>query len=442
MRLLALDIGSSSVKAAVLQGGSFAAGPVRAAYPTTFAGVRAEIDPPSLLHAVAAAVAALGPVSVDLVGLAVLCPAWVAMDGAGQPLTPIVTHADRRSAGLARELERRVGRPRHLAIAGNRPFPGGIASTTWAWYLRHAPELMARAELVGQLSTFLHRTLTGVRVIDPSNASYLGVYQTCQLSGWSEELLAAVGGRASQLPEIQPADAVAGRLTPAGARLVGLVAGTPVLTGCVDGSAALLAAGAAEGGLRAGQLVNSMGSTDVLAIATDRPLPAPRLLTRALGTGSRWVCAATIASAGSALDWAYRTLFADQDRDAFNRLVAELAGRPEPGGVTFWPYLAGDRTAMAARRADFTGLTLATTRRTLLSAVIEALATAGADRLPRLGSVTTPLPRVYVTGGGAATLGGVFQRDWPARPDGSRWEFVPVPEATLRGLSELARTAE
>ena len=71
------------------------------------------------------------------------------MDMAGKALTPIITHQDRRSVEIARDIEQRLGKRRHLQLTGNRPFPGGISSTTWAWFLQHQPQVLRKADLVG-----------------------------------------------------------------------------------------------------------------------------------------------------------------------------------------------------------------------------------------------------------------------------------------------------
>jgi sugar (pentulose or hexulose) kinase len=430
LRMLALDIGSSSVKAAVLQDGSVVAGPSRAAYETSYQGVRAEIEPAGLWRAVVAAVRALdGRDRIDLVGLTSLGPAWIAMDADGEPLTPFVTHADRRSIEQARAIERTVGRDRHLAVAGNRPFPGGIASTTWRWFAENEPDVLARADLVGPVTTWLHRRLTGERVIDPSQASFLGLFRTVTLDGWDPDLTAAAKADPRQLPEIHDADQVAGRVR--GDPGLGLPAGTPVLAGCLDGSAAMLAAGAAAGGIATGLLVNAVGTTDVLAMAVDRPQPAPRLLTRALGVGRRWVCVATLASAGSTIEWAHRTLFPELSTEAYRKIIARFGAEPDPRGVRFRPFLAGDRTTLNQPRGGFSGMTLGTTREHLLSAVLDGLARESAARVPRLAAVAEPQRTVYVTGGAAVD---VLYRDWPGE-----WDRRPLHEATLSGVAQLSR---
>ena len=430
MTLLGFDCGSSSVKAAVLKDGRPVGKIVHGFYRTSFDGTRAEVDANAVLRGLRDAVRQLGPAAkqVDHIAIDAMSPSWVAMDARGRPLTPIITHQDRRSVAVAHELERRVGRARHLKLAGNRPVPGGISSTTWAWYVKHEPDVLKRADLVGHLTTFLVRTLADARVTDPSNASFMGVYDTVTLGGWNEELCDAVGVDRRLLPDVIDGNRVAGRVTPAAARRFGLTAGTPVLAGVVDTSATLLLRGA-----DVGQVLNVCGSTDVLAVCTDKPRPDARLLTRAVGVGRRWVHVGTLAAAGSALAWVRRELFAGLDERPFYALCRKLAKRDEPSPVTFDPYLAGDRTSLDQKTASFAGLSLATTRDDLLRAVVEALATASAARLPLLEGRGTPLGSdVLLSGGLAGDLSAVLHRDWPRR-----FRFTAVDEATLRGLAHL-----
>jgi xylulokinase len=426
MNFLAIDVGSSSVKARLFRNGAAAGRLARVAYPTEHEGPRVEVQPRRLLAAVAQAVAGMG--RADLIGLSVMSPAWVAMDQRGDALTPIVTHQDRRSLAEARELEKRVGAARHLRLAGNRPFPGSISSTTCAWFVKHEPGLMRRAELIGHLNTFLIRRLTGERVIDPSNASFTGLYLTCGLAGWSEELCGAAGVSPSQLPRVLESDQIAGRVTPAAAAALGLGAGTPVLAGMVDTSAALLLTDR-----RAGQMFNVCGSTDVLAVVCGKAHPHPRLLTRGLGIGRKWISAATIAAAGSALQWMHAQFFGELSEGEFHQLTTRLSGAGARSPVRFEPYLAGERAGMEQKTAVFAGLTLATTRRQMLAAVIESLISASAARLDLLAEAQGRfLPTVFVSGGGEG-FARLMHRDWRK----GRWKYRYVSEAPLRGLATL-----
>lgn len=434
MPLLGLDCGSSSVKAAVLDGDKPPRKIVHGRYKTGFDGIRAELDATSVLKGLADAIGQLGPAAlkVDHVAIDNMAPSWVAIDAKGRPLTPIVTHQDRRSVDVAREIERRVGKARHLKLAGNRPVPGGISSTTWAWFAQNQPEVLAKADLCGHLSTYLVRELTGARAMDPSNASFTGLYDTLTLGGWNDELCDAAGADKRLLPDVMDGNRVAGKVTKAAARRFGLTEGTPVLAGVVDTTATLL-----YGGAEVGRLLNVCGSTDVLALCTDKPKPSEHLLTRAVGVdvdgGRRWVQVATIAAAGSALAWVNRELFADLPEKKFYALCKKLAKRSDEGSVVFDPHLAGSRTSLEQKTASFTGLSLASTRDQMLAAVVDSLAKASAARLPLLAATGTPMhPDVLLSGGLAGQLSDVLHRDWEGH-----WTFQPTNEATLRGLAKL-----
>src|SRR5206468_3152149 len=112
-------------------------------FQTHYDGVRAEVDTRDIVRAVAKVVGQVqGAAKADVIALSVMAPSWVAMDRTGHAITPVVTHQDRRSIEAARELEKRVGKKPLLAITGNRPFPGGISSTTCAWFVQHQPSVM------------------------------------------------------------------------------------------------------------------------------------------------------------------------------------------------------------------------------------------------------------------------------------------------------------
>ena len=432
VRVLALDIGSSSVKGAVVEGTKILGLAARVAFATRYDGTQAEVDAATIRRAVIQITRELSVRArgVDVLSLCAMAPSWVAMDGAGNALTPVVTHQDRRSIVQANLLEKRIGRWRHLRITGNRPFPGGISSTTALWYAQNHPAVLKRAELVGHLGTYLLRAWTGARVTDPSNASFMGVYHTCTLGGWSEELLAAAGLKMGQMPELHEANQVVARLSAEAARELSLRPGLPVLPGIMDSSAAMLHVGTEHG-----TLLNTSGSTDVLALCVDKPHPNELLLTRALGVGKKWLAVSTLASAGTTLTWLHQTLFAELSDAAFYRMVGRVVKMGNVAGdVGFEPYLAGSRLSIEQRQGVFTGLTLGTARVDMLRAAVDALAKAGGSRIAilreRYGAFSS---RVHVTGGVGVALASVLHRDWPGT-----WTFVMRKEATLLGLAKLA----
>lgn len=430
MKLLGIDIGSSSVKAGILTGPDAPSSVSKADFETTYEIGRAEVEVDGIARALRAALQALGRKvqSVDAIAITTMAPSWLAMDKRGRAITPVVTHQDRRAIEQAHWIEDKVGRDRHLQITGNRPFPGGISSTTWRWFNTHEKSAMRRADLVGHLSTWFIRNACGTRVTDPSNAAFMGVYESLTLQGWSYELIDTLGVKRSLLPEVREANVIAGHVTSEGARLLGLPEGVPVLTGCMDGSAAMMAAGE-----KVGQMTNVSGSTDVLALLVRQPRPHPALLTRPLGVGKRWLAVSTLAAAGSALDWAWRVLYADIDQDDFYRRVPEVLNRRTL--VQFDPHLAGSRVEVDERTGSITHLRLSDSRDDILAALCHALSRDSAERIDVLKKQYGRILRtVAMTGGVQKGLSELLHREWARY---GKWDFRPIEHATLRGLWRL-----
>lgn len=287
---------------------------------------------------------------------------------------------------------------------------------------------MKRADLVGHLSTWFIRNACGTRVTDPSNAAFMGVYESLTLQGWSDELIETLGVKRSLLPDVREANVIAGHVSREGASAFGLPQGVPVLTGCMDGSAAMMAAGD-----KVGQMTNVSGSTDVLALLVERPKPHPGLLTRPLGMGKRWLAVCTLAAAGSALEWAWRTLYSELDRDAFYARAPAVVKKPT--SVQVDAHLAGSRVAIDERCGSITQLRLSHDRDDILAALCHALSRDSADRLALFKKqYRTILPTVAMTGGVQRGLSDLLRREWSKH---GRWRFRSVDHATLRGLWQL-----
>ena len=429
MRALAIDIGSSTIKVALLHKRRIVSPVLSAPTPATYHGDRAEIDATQLLERLTHLVARLaaGKRRADCIAHCCLCPGLVGLDRQRRPVTPIITHQDRRSIPQARWLQTRLPNTQWLHIAGNLPFPGGISCTSILWLKENAPDTFRRIHTFAHVSTLVGAFLTGQCVIDPSNASFTGLYETTTLTGWSPTLCRTASVDPQCLPEIRPAHAEAGKLTPAAARRMRLPAGLPVLTGITDTSAAILAAGA-----EVGQLSHSIGTTNVMAVVTDKPHPQTRRLTRALGSGRKWLSVCTLAAGAATFDWLHRNLFADRSSRQFYELLNRLTRDPIPTQVRFEPYLAGDRMSITQRQARITHLTLAATREQILQAALHAVARQTAQGLKRLRPFVDPQRPVIVVGG-AAPLARALHALWPGT-----WRFRTRRNTTHVGLARLA----
>ena len=443
MKVLALDVGSSSIKAAFCKNGIIKHLEKVDVF-SRFHGAEVEIPAAKLLKSLRKAISRITAShhQIDAITLDSFCPGVVATDKSNALLFGCVTHQDRRSVKESAEIERQIGKDRHLQLTGNRPFPGGIGSTTLLWFKHHEPDLFKKIAHIGQPTSLLIHHLTGQWVIDPSQSAFLGLYDSIKLSGWIPEICQLVGVKESQLPRILFADQIAGKVTRDAANQLGLPEGCPVFASLVDTSAAMLATDC-----RPGRLVHSAGSTDVLALCLEKPAPADDLLTRPLGTGhklpKRWLAVSTIAAGGSTMHWLKDNLFADYSSKKFHKLTQrrgeKLQGAkidaPSNTDVTFAPYLAGDRTATEARTASFEHLTLATKRQDMLEAVIRSLAQASRQRFERLSKIH-PICAEIFTMGGQADLADIMYAHWPGKHT-----FTALESEAMTGLNRLAVAA-
>jgi xylulokinase len=448
MRVLAIDVGSSSIKAAYCKNGrikKILQTPVQ----TQFNGTKVVIPAGDLLRSFEQAIrsAMHGHKKLDAIALDTFSPGLAGLDRAGNPILGCVTHQDRRSIIQAAALEKHFGLERCLELTGNRPFPGGIASSSLLWFKQRQPNLFKRLARIGQTTSLLVYHLTDQWVIDPSQAAFLGLYDGNHLTGWVDDICKFLAIKTHQLPRLMFADQIAGKVTPAAARRLGLPEGCPVLSGIVDTSAAVLSTDC-----RPGRLVHSTGSTDVLALCLDKPHPGPDILSRPLGTGRkmprRWLAVSTIAAAGSTMKWMNDIFFHDLSSKKFHKLMKHLEDqmriktpsnsavhRAFPSSVKFHPYLAGDRTSMEMRMGAFENLTLSTGRQEMLRAVIDALAQSSRVRFIRLQQIHAIRKEIF-TMGGQVSLAQIMHRQWPGN-----WRFKAIENEAIAGLVRLAATA-
>jgi xylulokinase len=221
---------------------------------------------------------------------------------------------------------------------------------------------------------------------------------------WSEEMLRATDVPRALLPDVGGSSDVLGALTPEAARQTGLAEGTPVVGGGADN-----ACGAAGVGVMTpGEAVASWGTSGTVLAPTAQPLvdPGLRAHTFCHVVPNTWYVMGVVLSAGGAFAW-YRDQLARElvgMGGADQMLDAEAASVP-PGaeGVTFLPYLQGERTPHrnASARGAFLGLSLAHTRAHLTRAVLEGIAFALRDSLSILHELGLSPSHLLLTGGGA-----------------------------------------
>ncbi len=396
--ILALDIGTSSLKAGLFNRNYQILTIAKAGYSYSSFGMCVQMEPEDVWKAFLRVMNELkGYLSkVKLVVPCVFSPALIALDKDGNVLYPAIIHWDRRSVKQAKEAVAQVGKEAFLRTAGNIPYPGGISLTSILWLKQKQKSVFEKTFKFGHLNTFFLKRLTGKWCIDPTNASLTGLYDTVAYSDWSEEIAGQLEIPLEKLPPVVPSTEIVGKVTTEIARNTGIRAGTPVMMGSNDTSSAALGAGVLKGG----QILNISGSSEILTICMDKPIPNEKYYLRTHPLPHKWLMY-DITTGGFALEW-FRSQFCREmsQREFYDSYLERVLKKKTSSHVNFNPYLAGDRTSLRQKRACFSGLTLNTTRDDCALALIEGTVGRMERTLRKMAKLVDLDKTIYLTGGG------------------------------------------
>ena len=422
MRVLAIDQGTSSTKALVVEDGRVinqASVPVR---PTYLSDGRVEQDPGELLESVkqAGAGALVGVGAVDAVALANQGETVLAWDPhTGRPLSTAIVWQDGRAADVCVDL---ADQAEWIAQRTGLVLDPYFSAPKMTWIRRN----LTTDGVVTTTDTWLVHALTGEFVTDVTTASR-SLLMDIDSAQWDSQLLDTFGLGAETLPRIVDCDEFIGVTTAFGPELA--------LTGLmVDQQAALLA----QNCLDVGQTKCTYGTGAFLLTAAGAQAPRSRhgLTTSVAATllGQTTYCLdGQVFTAGSAMRWLtdvgvvddLHSMLAQVDLNADDDLlfVPALAGL----GAPWW------RTDA---KASFIGLTLSTTRADLVRAVLRGIAAQVVDVVGIAGSDVGQRPDVLRVDGGLASSAPFMQlqSDLAQIPV----EVYPSPDATALGVAAAA----
>ncbi|ESY46070.1 xylulokinase [Mesorhizobium sp. RSR380A] len=396
---LGLDLGTSGVKALLMDAGQKIIGSGHASLDVSRPHPGwSEQNPTDWIRACETAIAELKAshpkelAAVKGIGLSGHMHGATLLDAGDQVLRPCILWNDTRSHAEAAALD---ADPRFRQLTGNIVFPGFTAPKL-AWVKNNEPSVFAKVAKVLLPKDFLRLWLTGEHISEMSDSagtSWLDVGKR----RWSPELLAATSLDERQMPSLVEGTEKAGALRAELAASWGIASGTPVAGGAGDNAASACGMGT----VGAGHAFVSLGTSGVLfaANASYLPNPASAVHTFCHALPNTWHQMGVILSATDSLNW-----LSEISGKKAGELTAELGDvLKAPSGVSFLPYLSGERTPHndSAIRGSFTGLAHESSRAVLTQAVLEGVAFAFRDSLEALKTAGTDLTRVTAIGGGS-----------------------------------------
>ncbi|WP_193337657.1 xylulokinase [Devosia beringensis] len=401
MTYLGIDIGTSGVKALLIDEHGRALGDATAAAvePVRPHPGWSEQNPANWWTATLAAVDKLSKshptelAAVRGIGLSGHMHGATLLDSNDEVLRPCILWNDGRSAAECTEMEAAL--PSLRALAGNIAMPGFTAPKI-AWVRKHEPQIFAKIAKVLLPKAYIRLLLTGEHVEDMSDAAGT-LWLDVGKRDWSDDLLAVTGLNRSHMPRLVEGSDPSAMLKREFAQRWGMDASVVVAGGAGDNAAAACGIGA----IRPGEGFVSLGTSGVLFVSNDRFRPNTEGAVHAFchAVPDTWHQMGVILSATDSLNWLSK--ITGQQQAALSAAAeAQFTG---PGEEIFLPYLSGERTPHnnAAARGSFVGLSHLSDPARLAQAVMEGVTFAFRDSQRVLADAGTKIDRLLAVGGGS-----------------------------------------
>ncbi len=318
----------------------------------------------------------------------------VAMDAAGDPLRPGIMISDVRARTQAERISLDpafVG----LGVPGGRVTPD-LMLPKIVWLREHEPEHFERSRWFASPNDYLIQRLTGEVITDRPNATK---YLHDARLGYPSVLLDALDIPADRLPPVADGPDAVLPLRPELRERFRFPDDVRVVLSTYDAICAVYGSGVAE----VGDACDVSGTVTSVRAVTDRADrdPAGRLFTIPHVGAGRYLAGGSNNLGGGVIEWAKQTLYPD-DPAPYDAMVAEATEAP-PGaaGLTFLPYLLGERAPVwdPTARAVFFGLGRNHGRADMIRAIFEGVGYSVMDIADRLAGMGVTVRRVSASGG-------------------------------------------
>ncbi len=433
--LLGLDLGTTNIKALVVrEDGSIASqgsAPVQLIH-TPDGGVEQDIEEiwQSTLAAIREAGRSCDLTGVRAIGISSQGAAIQVRDQHDNPVGPVISWMDSRGQPYDNELTRELG---ETWFADHTGHPGSAVAVGQTLRLHEKdPRPLAPPNRLGFVGDLIVYRLTGRAAHDCSSLSICTLYNPSTHQA-DANLLAHLGLKPEQLPDLLPARQIAGPLREDIAKQLGLAPGIPVSPAVHDQYAAALGCGA----IRVGDVMFGAGTAWVLLAAADR-------LMRPVGPVA-WVCdhivpkrwgqLVSLVVGGSVFKWALdMTRTTGESGDEIDDLLESVS--PGSEGLQLYPFMDGLGMPDRLSAGLIDNVRLAHGPAHLLRAAAEGLCFELARQLQWLNAGGCPTHRLIMCGGVTRTrVTPQIVADVTGRPVA----FPAQPETSAFGAAILAR---
>lgn len=403
--LLGIDIGTSACKVAVFERNGFVLAQSNQAYPLYYPNPGwVEQNPQEWWNAISEGIrdvmqkAAIAP--EDIAGIGIDGQSWSAIpvDKNGNVLHNTPIWMDTRARDICDRVKKRVGFDRIFEIAGNDFLPS-YTTPKILWFQEEYPEIYKNTYKFLQSNSYIVMKLTGVMSQDYSQGYGIHFFDNNKLQ-YDASLAEELGIDIEKVPNLYACHEVVGTVTEAAAKETGLCVGTPVVAGGLDAACGTLGAGV----YMKGQTQEQGGQAGGMSICMDSALAHPKLILGAHVVPNLWLLQGGTVGGGGVLRWFRQEFGEDLSFDELTALAEKIPAGAE--GVTFLPYMAGERSPIwnPDAKGIFYGLSFDKTKGHMVRAALEGVAYALAHNLKTAEEVGVYADELIAMGGASNSI--------------------------------------
>ena len=432
--LIGIDIGTSACKAAVFTPSGEIVSSASAGYKVLYPGPDTALQHPddwwsAVCSCLKTITSEIDPYDIACIGVDGQSWSAAAVDRNGEVLCPTPIWTDTSSVSQCEFMLKIIPESEWFA-AGRNPVRPGYTLPKILKYKDETPGIYEKTEYILQSNGFIVYRLTGRATLDYSQGYGLQCFDM-QKRIIREDMLGAIGIRASLIPSPMPCGEIAGYVTARAANETGLAEGTPVVAGGLDAACASLGVGATS----PGRTQEQGGQAGGMSICTAGCDSTPELIMSCHVVPGMYLLQGGTTGGGGALRWLRSVISPDLSFAEMDEAASSVP--PGSGGLLFLPYLAGERSPVwnPGAKGVFYGLTYSHTKAHMIRAVLEGTAYALRHNLETAAKAGAEVDVMRAMGGSA------LSRVWTqikADVTGKTIEVPVVNEATVLGAALLA----
>jgi xylulokinase len=401
---LGLDLGTSAVKALLLDQNGNVAGISRRAYDIetpmkgyaeqnvdvwvqkTFGVIREVLEESQV------------PTSkIEMIGLSGQMHGLVILDDQNKPIRPAIIWSDQRSVKQVGYMNNLIGKEKLGEVTAN-PVATGFFGVSLRWLKENEPQHYQKTAVALLPKDYIRFVLTGEIGTEFTDASGTGLFDVSVVK-WSAYMIELMGIRNDMIPSCFKPYEVAGKITSPIAHLTGLKEGTPVIFGGSDHSMQALGSGI----VKPGMLALNIGSggqiySPIQTSTYDKQLRMHKFCSVVPGL---WNIMGATLGAGLSLNWFLKQILKHDNYSVLDDIAKQTS--PGSDGLFFTPYIAGERTPHMDPRATgmFFGLALKHHQLDMLRAIMEGVTYSFKECFEIFSGMGLRKTSIVTAGGGA-----------------------------------------